>query len=434
MSVFVVGKSGKPLMPCSEKRARILLGRGQAVVINMYPFVIRLKFRDDGETQPLEIKIDPGSNVTGVAVVRKADDKSVVISLFEIVHRSKYITKKIAARRAMRRTRRGRNTRYRQARFNNRTRHKGWLAPSLQHRVDTIKSWVNRISRWAPITDIAQELVKFDMQQMQNPEVSGVNYQQGTLFGYEVREYLLEKWNRTCAYCGKQDIPLQIDHIYPKSKGGSNRVSNLTLACQCCNQKKDALPVEVFLKNDPVRLKKIKTQAKAPLRDASAVNATRWALLNSLKETGLPVSTGTGGQTKFNRINLNIPKTHALDAVCVGDVASVENWKVPTLQIKCTGRGSYQRTRLNAQGGIRGYLTRKKSHFGFQTGDMVKADVPKGKKTGKYVGRVAVRSTGFFNIQTLDKIIQGVSYKHCVSIQRNDGYGYQSVQFMGKEI
>ena len=100
-----------------------------------------------------------------------------------------------------------------------------------------------------------------------------------------------------------------------------------------------------------------------------------------------------------------------------------------TASIKCSGRGAYQRTRLNAEGGIRGYLTREKSHFGFQTGDMVKADVPKGKKEGKYVGRVAVRNNGFFNIQTLDKIIQGISYKHCVRIQRNDGYGYQLVQY-----
>jgi hypothetical protein len=283
--------------------------------------------------------------------------------------------------------------------------------------------------KWSPISGIAQELVKFDMQKMQNLEVSGTEYQQGTLFGYEVREYLLEKWNRKCAYCDKQDVPLQIEHIQPKSKGGSDRVSNLTIACQNCNQKKDSLPIDVFLKNDPERLKRIKAQAKAPLKDAAAVNATRWKLLNSLKETGLPVSTGSGSQTKFNRIQFKIPKTHALDAACVGEVKSVDNWKVPTLQIKCSGRGSYQRTRLNAKGGIRGYLTRTKCHFGFQTGDIVKADVPKGKKAGQYFGRVAVRKTGNFNINVLDKVVQGISHKHCVCVQRNDGYGYQLVRY-----
>lgn len=240
---------------------------------------------------------------------------------------------------------------------------------------------------------------------------------------------MLEKWNRKCAYCEKEDVPLQIDHIKPRALGGSNRVSNLTLACPKCNQKKDTNPIEVFLKKDPEKLKRILAHAKAPLKDAATVNTTRWALFNCLKSTGLPVSTGTGGQTKFNRNKLDIPKTHALDAVCVGNVTSVEKWKIPTLQIKCSGRGIYQRTNLNKKCGISGYLTRKKNHFGFQTGDIVKADVPKGKKAGKYLGRVAVRSTGNFNIQTLSEVVQGVSHKHCVRIQRNDGYGYQSVQF-----
>jgi hypothetical protein len=131
VSVYVVGSTGKPLMPCSEKRARLLLERGKAVVINMYPFVIRLKFRDDGEIQPLKIKLDPGSKTTGIAVVREDDGKTVVINLVELVHRGQKISNDISDRSALRRTRRGRKTRYRQARFNNRTRQKGWLAPSL---------------------------------------------------------------------------------------------------------------------------------------------------------------------------------------------------------------------------------------------------------------------------------------------------------------
>lgn len=170
-------------MPCTEKRARLLLNRGKAMVIRMYPFVIRLKIRIDGEVQPLKIKLDPGSKVTGIAVVRESEDKTVVISLFELVHRGWQISKNLTTRSAMRRTRRNNKTRYREARFNNRTRPKGWLAPSLQHRVDTVGAWVNRIKKWTPIVEIAKELVKFDMQKMQNPEISGTEYQQGTLFG-----------------------------------------------------------------------------------------------------------------------------------------------------------------------------------------------------------------------------------------------------------
>ncbi|NWH07010.1 HNH endonuclease, partial [Desulfobacter latus] len=112
---------------------------------------------------------------------------------------------------------------------------------------------------------------------------------------------LLEKWDRTCAYCGKTDIPLEIEHIVPKSKGGSNRVSNLTLACRACNRKKGNKSLEHFLSRKPRLLKRIQKQSKLPLKDAGAVNTTRWDLFRTLKKTGLPVETGSGGLTKFNR-------------------------------------------------------------------------------------------------------------------------------------
>jgi hypothetical protein len=297
----------------------------------------------------------------------------------------------------------------------------------LQHRVDTTLAWVNRLERLAPVSAISTELVRFDMQALEHPEIEGAQYQQGTLAGYEVREYLLEKWKRTCAYCDAKDVPLQIEHIYPKAKGGSNRISNLTLACPSCNAKKAALPIEMFLARQPERLKRIQAQARRPLKDASAVNATRWALVEALKSTGLSVETASGGQTKFNRHQLGIPKTHALDAACVGAVGSITDWNKPTLCIKAMGRGSYQRTRLDKFGCVRGYLTRSKSIQGFQTGDMVKATVTKGKKTGSYSGRVAVRASGSFNIQTRNGLIQGVSHRYCTVVQRGDGYGYSQV-------
>jgi hypothetical protein len=225
-------------------------------------------------------------------------------------------------------------------------------------------------------------------------------------------------------------VPLQIEHIYPKSKGGSDRISNLGLACQACNQKKGAQDVRVFLAKDPIRLKRVLAQAKAPLKDAAAVNSTRWALFESLKATALEVNVASGGRTKFNRSTQGVPKTHALDAACVGDVSSLTGWNKPTLNIQCTGRGSYQRTRLNKFGFPRGYLMRTKSVKGFRTGDLVKAVVTKGKKVGAYAGRVAVRASGSFNIQTSTGLVQGISYKCCTVVQRADGYGYQQVAKM----
>lgn len=433
MAVFVLDRSGRPLMPCSEKRARSLLERGRARVHRVMPFTIRIKDRkaETSEFQVLRVKLDPGSKTTGIALVRETKDAGVaVVNLFELSHRGKQISEALTSRRAHRRLRRSK-LRYRAPRFLNRgNKKKGRLAPSLQHRVDTCMAWVRRLERLAPVSAISTELVRFDMQALENPEIEGAQYQQGTLAGYEVREYLLEKWGRVCAYCGTKDVPLQIEHIHPKSKGGSDRVSNLTLACQCCNEKKNVLPIEVFLAKKPDVLKRILAQAKRPLKDAAAVNATRWALVNALKTTELAVETASGGRTKFNRSQFGIPKTHALDAACVGDIAGITDWQKPTLAIKSMGRGSYQRTRLDKYGCVRGYLTRSKSIHGFQTGDMVKAEVTKGKKAGTYSGRVAVRATGNFNIQTSNGLAQGVSHRFCTVVQRGDGYGYSLVAKM----
>jgi 5-methylcytosine-specific restriction endonuclease McrA len=434
MAVFVLDKKKQPLMPCSEKRARLLLDRGSAVVVKMYPFTIRLKDRVGGEVQPLRVKLDPGSRYTGIAIVRESETidtdtgeiivNLTVLNLFQLNHRGPAISDSLTSRSAMRRRRRS-NLRYRQPRFDNRTKPKGWLAPSLQHRVDTTISWVAKLQKAAPVTDISQELVKFDMQLMRNPEISGVEYQQGTLMGFSVREYLLEKWGRKCAYCGAENTPLQIEHIHPKANGGSNAVSNLALACEPCNKKKGTLDIKVFLKNKPEQLKKIEAQAKRPLKDAAAVNATRWALANQLEASGLPVELSNGARTKFNRSQHGIPKAHTLDAVCVGEFSSVKNWAIPTLEIKCNGRGQYKRTLLTKFGFPRAYLMRKKAVKGFQTGDMVKAIVTKGKKIGEYIGRVAVRASGSFNITHSAGTIQGISHKNCKLIARNDGYGYK---------
>ena len=435
MAVFVLGKRHKPLMPCSEKRARLLLERGRARVHRMVPFTIRLvdRLQDDSVLQPIRLKLDPGSKTTGIALVREKEtvDASTgeivraisILMLLELKHRGAAIRDALASRRAFRRRRRGK-LRYRPARFDNRTRKAGWLAPSLQHRVDTTMAWVKRLMRWAPVSALSQELVRFDTQQIQNPEISGVEYQQGTLSGYEVREYLLEKWGRKCAYCDAENTPLEIDHIHPRSKGGSDRESNLAIACHDCNQAKGNMPVERFLAKQPERILKILAQAKAPLKDAAAVNSTRWALFQRLNATGLDVETGSGGLTKWNRARLCVPKAHCLDAVCVGHVDGIEHWQQPVLCIKATGRGSYQRTRLTKHGFPRGYLTRSKSAFGFQTGDLVKAVVTTGKKAGVYLGRVAVRASGSFNIQSATGLVQGIHHRFCTLIQRADGYGY----------
>ena len=427
MYVFVVDKHKKPLTPCRPKRARILLRSGRAVVARRYPFTIRIKDRtvEESIVKPVRVKIDPGSRYTGVAVVREDVDaesgevKQRLIAGIEIEHRGKSIKDAMTKRANYRRRRRSANTRYRKPRFDNRTRPEGWLPPSLKHRVDTTISWVKRLSSIAPVQGLSVESVRFDMQKIQNPEISGVEYQQGELLGYEVREYLLEKWGRKCAYCGAENVPLEVEHIIPKARGGSNRVSNLTLACRGCNQEKGSRTAKEFGFPD------LTERARRPLRDAAAVNATRNALVRELSSFGLPVETGTGGQTKYNRIRLGIPKNHVFDALCVGKVETASIDAESLLHVKCSGRGRYSRTLPDAYGFPRAYLPRQKQFFGFATGDMVRADVPKGKYQGVHTGRIAIRKTGCFGLKRSEGKQIDVNAKYCVMLQRGDGYGYE---------
>ena len=216
---------------------------------------------------------------------------------------------------------------------------------------------------------------------------------------------------------------MQIEHIHPKAKGGSNRISNLCLACEKCNQKKGTQDVQQFLIKKPDTLKYILAQTKRPLKDAAAVNSTRWALFSRLKATGLPVLTGSGGLTKFNRTRLRLPKTHWIDAACVGQLESLSVQTSKPVLIKATGHGTRQMCRTDKFGFPSRYVPRNKFIKGFQTGDIVKAVVTSGKKIGEYVGRVAVRTTGSFNISALE-LVQGISHKYCKIVHRKDGYSY----------
>ncbi|NEO81134.1 RNA-guided endonuclease IscB [Moorena sp. SIO4G3] len=427
MRVFVLDKDKQPLDPCHPARARDLLKKGRAKVFKRYPFTIIMQdiSLQDSVVHPHRIKIDPGSKTTGIAIIQEQTGR--ITSALEINHRGQQIKNSLESRRALRRGRRNRKTRYRKPRFLNRKRPESWLPPSLMSRVFNIEAWVRRLIKLCPITAISQELVRFDTQKMQNPEVSGIEYQHGELFGFEVKEYLLAKWGNNCVYCGAIDTPLEVEHIIPKSKGGSNRVSNLTLACRCCNQKKGNNPIDEFLIKKPEILKKVLAKAKTPLKDAAAVNATRWELWRRLKSTGLPVETGSGGLTKFNRKTRGLDKTHWTDAACVGKSTPKRLLLngVKPLTITAKGHGVRQRCRPNKYGFPKAHAPAAKFFRGFQTGDIVKADIKKGKYAGKYTGRIAIRHRPSFVLQTSDKKID-VHPKYLQTIFKADGYEYQA--------
>jgi len=416
--VLVVDHDRRPCAPVHPGRARHLLNRERAAVYRRYPFTLILREGEQTEEpEPLRLKIDPGSTTTGLAVVN--DATGLVVWAGELTHRGQQVKARLDQRRACRRSRRQRHTRYRPARFLNRRRSKGWLPPSLESRVSNTLTWMNRMCRWCPIGAISLELVKFDTQLLQNAEISGVEYQQGTLEGYEVREYLLEKFGRKCAYCNATNVRLQIEHLVPKGRHGSNRVSNLTLACQPCNDAKGKRTASEFGHRE------VQAQAKQPLRDAAAVNVTRRALSHRLATLGWPLETGTGGRTKWTRTARELPKTHWTDAACVGASTPtiLETAGVVPLPITAMGRHSRQMCRTDAQGFPNKAAKATSVAGNVRTGDLVRAVVPASSvKAGVYVGRLAVRASEFCNVKTARETIEGIHVRYCQPLHRADGY------------
>lgn len=414
--VFVLDTNKQPLSPCHPARAKELLKQQKAAVYRRFPFTIILKRAVAAEPTPIQFKVDSGSKTTGLALVQNGK----VVWAAELTHRGQQIKDVLETRRMLRRSRRQRKTRYRKPGFqanHQATTHRpeGWLAPSLKSRVDNLQTWFIRLHKLCPLASISMELVRFDMQLMQDAEITGIEYQQGELQGYEVREYLLAKFGRRCCYCKAQDVPLEIEHIIPKSKGGSNRVSNLCLACQPCNQKKNSMTAAEF--GHP----EIQAQAKKPLKDATAVNSVRWATWRMFDATGLPVETGSGGRTKFNRISQDYPKAHWIDAACVGKSgrqARLDPGHQPLL-IKAVGRGCRQMVNSDKYGFPRGKAKQAKRVHGFQSGDIVKAIVPTGKYKGIHQGKVSIRTNGSFKINGID-----INWKYCKAIHKADGYAY----------
>jgi 5-methylcytosine-specific restriction endonuclease McrA len=424
--VFVLDAHKQALNPVHPGRARLLLKAGKAAVYRRYPFTIILESTVEQPTlHPVRIKVDPGSRTTGIALVN--DHTGEVVWAAELTHRGEQIKRALDKRRAARRSRRQRKTRYRKPRFANRRKRTGTLAPYLESRVCNVLTWMRRLMRLCPITAISQELARFDTQALEKPDIEGVEYQHGQLSGFELREYILLKWNHQCAYCDAREVPLELEHVQSRSKHGSDRVSNLTLACLSCNQRKGNRDVREFLHDDPARLSHLLAHLKAPLRDAAVVNATRWALNERLKLLGLPVECGSGGLTKYNRVKRGLDKTHWLDAANVGrsTPASLIIKDIAPLRISATGHGIRQMCRMDKYGFPRtGPKLRKRVH-GFQTGDLVRAVVPSGAKQGTYVGKVAVRSRGVFNITTAQGVVTDIHHRYCTLITRADGYTYR---------
>ncbi|MHA1911261.1 MAG: RNA-guided endonuclease IscB [Candidatus Kariarchaeaceae archaeon] len=234
VSVYVLNMRGEPLMPTTPRNARKLIEKKKAKVKQRLPFIIQLNYATGETKEPITVGLDSGYQFVGFSAI--TEKKELISGELEL---RKDVSKKLTERRQYRRTRRNRLW-YRKSRFNNRvsTKKKGWFAPSIKHKLDSHKKLIEKIKQILPITKIIVEVATFDAHKMKKPEVSGIEYQQGELKGYEIREYLLEKWKRKCVYCKETSIKLEIEHIIPKSRGGTNRVYNLTISCRKCNVEK----------------------------------------------------------------------------------------------------------------------------------------------------------------------------------------------------
>ena len=469
--VIALDKHKRPLGFVTERRCRMLMERKRAVLYRIFPTVVIIKdvdARDCGHLPTFRIKIDPGSKYTGIAVICNETDE--VMYFMQIEHRGDAVRDLLAKRRAAMRNRRNRETGYRRAKWGNQCASKddkhnydsdrkdGWLPPSIRSVSDNIISWVKRLCRLINITACSFEAVRFDTQLMENPDIKGMEYQQGTLFGYEIKEYLLEKYGHTCQYCGGKsgDGVLEWEHMTPKSSGGSDSVKNACLACSACNQDKGGRTLPEWLALLKVRVKKEYGKAKEldetrialvknilehkperkPLRYAAWVTSSRRYVEKVLYST-FPehmVECASGGRTKYNRTRLGYPKDHHYDALCVGTVPEhgyTDRTNGYCLYAKATGRGTRLRGQINKCGIIvNKWKNRNKTVFGFQTGDIVVADVPHKesrpyKYEGRFTGRVMVRSSGNFDIRTTDNELVTAKAQFCRIIQNNSGYHFR---------
>ena len=357
--VPVIDASGQPLAPCHPARARQLLRRGRAVPHHRYDiFGIRLvdKIVPPEQIHRATLAVNPGAEHTGLALMHQTDTgyRKVLLTL-QIDHRGKQVKHRMGQRSNYRRARRSRLW-HRKPRFLNRRRPAGWLSPSVDSRLANIITWIERLQKLVAVDIIVVETMQFDVQRLANPDIRGIEYQQGPLFQTTLRGFVYHRDGNKCQYCGKgpgKDNPLTLDHIVPKATGGTDRPDNIVAACRRCNYAKGDLPVEQFLSRRPAVLARIQTQLKKPLASATHLNIIIPSLLQHLKNKGPAVREWDAAATAANRQLHQVDKSHTNDAALLGYCTAVTNLPAPLI-FKATGHGRRQRMVPDKYGTPRG--------------------------------------------------------------------------------
>ena len=396
MLVYVLNNYGQPLMPTSKCcKVKHLLNKGLAKVVKRCPFTIQLLYDSNCYTQPISLGIDAGSHVIGVSATTETEE----LYAAEVEIRND-IVDLISTKRELRRSRRNRKTRYRKPRFDNRKNKKdGWLAPSVQHKINTHIRVVDDVCKFLSVTNIIVEVTSFDIQKIKHPDIQGIEYQQGEQLNFwNTREYVLFRDGHVCQCCkGKsKDNRLNVHHIESRKTGG-DAPNNLITLCETCHQG--------YHKGEITLPKSIKRGMA--FRDAVFMGIMRWALYNQLKSKyGNMVSMTFGYITKNTRITNNLPKTHYVDARCISGNPNARPLGYYYYQKKVRNHNRSLHKNTILKGGIRKNNQAPKYVYGYQLFDKVLYNGVECYILGR-------RASGYFDLRLLDgtKISAGVSYK-----------------------
>jgi N6-L-threonylcarbamoyladenine synthase len=419
MLVFVINQHGEVLMPCKPSKARKLLKQGKAGIASRKPFTIQLRYGSSGYKQDTNIGIDLGAKHIGVAV----QSRNRVIAKGEI-HLRDDVKSSLETRRAYRRSRRYRKTRYRKPRFLNRTSSKkdGWLPPSIQSRIDNTFRWIDRFLVRLPNPRLIIEVGKFDVQKIMNPSIQGIEYQQGQTYGYyDIRYYVFARDNYTCQVCKKKDKILQIHHIVHRSHGGTDRLSNLISVCTDCHTHGNHQKGNILWK---WMVEKKKTPS---YREAPFMNTIRRRVFSKYPE----VEVTYGSITTPKRKELGLEKAHHNDALVISGIK--EGWHDETRMFRIKQFRKKKRSMHEAtarKGRKEPNCTAKrnkkntKSSNGFYLNDKVKAFGKVGFISGFCNGGAYVKDTEDNYITSPGKTYKQVGYKNLGFVSHNNNWQF----------
>ena len=414
MYVYVINKHGEPLMPCSSHKARTLLNNKKACVVKRTPFTIKLLHGSAGYKQPITLGVDAGSKHVGLS----ASTETHELYREEFAPRNDVVDL-LSTRREFRRARRNRKTRYRAPRFNNRvhSKHKGWLAPSVEVKIQEHITVVKHVCQIIPVSLVRVETAEFDTQRLKamledKPLPAGTDYQLGEMYDeYNVRQYVLKRDNYTCQCCGAhatktKQVKLHVHHLESRKTGG-NAPNNLITLCPTCH--KAIHEGKKTLSN--------KKRGK-PFRDAAFMGIMRKTLLARLREElPIPVQQTYGYITKMLREKNNLLKSHMNDALCIArhpKAAPCENC-YRSKAVRHHNRQIHKASIL--KGGIRKNNQAPYIVKGFRLWDKVRYDGQECFISGR-------RVTGYFALKKLDGTVvtNSGSYKKLRLLETTKNY------------